>query len=259
MKATLTLLFLAVAGCSSAAPKTPDSVTEASVEEQKLDPHKAGRQLIDTRETEGHLDRAVRVLEYHATQKPQDAKLQVLAAEAYSRSLEDMGDRKKTDTARAKRLLTQGSAHAKAAVDLEPADATALYWQACLMLHQADVDKSLGTANKALALLEKADAADPKIDDGGPSRMKGRVYYEMPPLVGGSVSKAIANYKRSISFAPTMTTTHLWLGEAYEYAKHPDLARKEWETVVATKPRPGREKEDGADIKAAQEKLQKLK
>lgn len=253
MKRPWLFLILAIAGCATA-PETPDTFSEATEAEQKLD----ARKLLDEREKDGNLDRAVRVAEWQVAQKPKDEKIRLLAAEAYSRSLEDMGDKKKKDTAKAKRLLTQGALHAQAAIDLEPGNATAQYWRACILLHEADVGSSLGKAKEALVLLEKADAADPKIDDGGPSRMKGRVYYEMPPLVGGSLSKAVTNYKRSLSVAPNTITTHLWLGEAYADGKKPDLARKEWETVVASKPRPGHEKEDGADIKAAEEKLKAL-
>src|SRR6185295_5092020 len=157
MKKALALLLWAVAGCASV-PETPDTHGEATEEERKLDAAK----LLEEREKEGNLDRAVRVLEWQASQKPKDEKTRLLAAEAYSRSLEDMGEKKKTDTTKAKRLLTQGGLHAQAAIDIAPGNAAALYWRACLMLHQADVEGSLGKAKEAIALLEKADAADPK-------------------------------------------------------------------------------------------------
>jgi tetratricopeptide (TPR) repeat protein len=258
MNRPLTFLLLAVCGCA-AEPEIPDSATEPTATEQKLDPLKTGRELLDQREKDDNLDRAVRILEWHAGQKPKDEKVQLLAAEAYSRSLEVLGDRKKTDKTRARRLLTQGKLRGQAALDLAPADGVALYWRACLLLHEADIDASLGKAKEAIAMLEKAEAADPKTDDGGPARMKGRVYAEMPLLVGGSLSKAVANYKKSLAVAPDFITTRLWLGEAYADGKRPDLARKELEWVVAAKPRAGHEKEDGEDIQKAAERLKKLK
>ena len=78
-------------------------------------------------------------------------------------------------------------------------------------------------------------------------------------IIARRLSKAVASYKKSLQVAPDCITTHLWLGEAYADAKHPELAREHWEKVVATKPRPGHEKEDGDDIKKAQEKLKSLK
>jgi len=89
--------------------------------------------------------------------------------------------------------------------------------------------------------------------------MKGRIYQDLPGIFGGSTSKAISLYRKSLESDPDCITTHLWLGEAYADARKYDLARKELEWVVAAKPRPGHEKEDGDDQKEAAEKLKSLK
>jgi tetratricopeptide (TPR) repeat protein len=253
----LIFLLWALSGCAES-PSLPDSTTPATIEEKEQDPLKTGRELIDRREEPGNLDRAIRILEHHSTQDPDSAPLHLLAAEAYSRALEDLGDRKSQERDRVKRLLLGGKAHGDEAVRLEPTNGAALYWRACLLLHDADVSSSLGKAKEALSQLERAEALLPTIDEGGPSRMKGRVYYEMPGLFGGSLAKAIAHYKKALEWAPDCMTTHLWLGEAYRDAKKVDLAQAELERVLAAEPRPGHEKEDGADQKRAAELLKTL-
>ncbi|HVR86489.1 MAG TPA: hypothetical protein VMU54_19355 [Planctomycetota bacterium] len=258
MKRVRVFLLWALAGCAEPPPE-PEKPADPTVEERALDPLRVGREWIDQREQEGKLDQAIRVLDYHSAQKPQSAALHLLAAEACSRALEDLGERKSQERALVKRLLANGKFHGDEAVRIEPTNGAALYWRACLLLHEADVHSSLGTAKRALAELERAEALLPGIDQGGPARMMGRVYYEMPGLFGGSVAKAIAAYQRSLKIAPNCMTSHLWLGEAYLDARKPDLARAELEWVLAAPPRPGHEKEDGADQKEAREKLKGLR
>src|SRR5579872_4547451 len=119
MKRYLLLLLAAIWGCAEG-PSAPDLPIEASTEEREQDPLKAGRELIDEREEPGNLDRAIRLLEYHSTQKPQSAAIHILAAEAYSRALEDLEDRKSRERDRLRRLLAKGLPHGQEADRIEP-------------------------------------------------------------------------------------------------------------------------------------------
>ncbi|HUR38639.1 MAG TPA: tetratricopeptide repeat protein [Planctomycetota bacterium] len=261
MRRILILAVVAAAGCSD----TPDVEAEPSMigdvtsQEQTLDPVKTGRQLIEEREKDDNLNKAIRMLHWHATQKPQSADIALLAAEACSRALELLDPAKPSDRPRHQMLRQIGRNHADAAVRLAPDNGAARYWKGCMLLHEANAERSLGKTNQAIAELDKADALEPAVDDGGPSRMKGRVLSEMPSLFGGSLTKAVAAYRKALTLSANRITTHLWLGEAYLEAKKPDLARSELQWVVAAKPRPGHEKEDGAEQKEAAEKLNSLK
>ncbi len=259
MRRVCFVALLAVPGCFE--PETPEPPPKqvAPAEDRSADPIKTGRELIEQREKDDNLDRAIRLLEWHSSQAPDSAAIHLLAAEAYSRSLEALGDHKSEQKARVRQILAKAKSHADEAIRLDPKNGAAYYWKACLLLHQADVEKSLGLANQALKLLDQAETLQPGIDQGGPSRMKGRVYQDLPGIFGGSTSKAIGLYRKSLESAPECITTHLWLGEAFADAKKYDLARKELEWVVAAKPRPGHEKEDGDDQKEAREKLKALK
>ena len=259
MKRFLPIVLSLIAGCASGPEPAPDTTPDATPEEQQADPLKHGREWIDQRESGDNLDRAVRMLEWHAAKKPDSPQIQTLATEAYSRSIERLQENKANEQAKIQTLLARGKPHADAAIKLAPDSGETQYWRACLLLHEADYHQSLGKANEALALLDKAEVSAPKTDDGGPSRMKGRVLAEMPGLFGGSLKKAVESYKKSLQAAPNSITTHLWLGEAYNEGKKPDLARKEFEWVLAAKPREGHEKEDGADRKKAEDLLKTLK
>jgi tetratricopeptide (TPR) repeat protein len=259
MRRVCFVALLAVPGCFEPAEEPPQTPTQAApAPDRNVDPLKTGRELIENREKDDNLDRAIRLLEWHSSQNPQSAEIHLLTAEAYSRSLEALGDQKSQQKPKVRQVLAKAKPHADEALRLDPKNGAAYYWKACLLLHEADIEKSLGLANQALKLLDQAETLQPGIDQGGPSRMKGRVYQDLPGIFGGSTSKAIALYRKSLESDPDCITTHLWLGEAYADARKYDLARKELEGVVAAKPRPGHEKEDGDDQKEAAEKLKSL-
>src|SRR4051812_34866199 len=102
MRRILILAVLATAGCSDTpeVAAEPSPKEEITPQEQALDPVKAGRQLIDEREKDDNLNKAIRMLHWHAQQKPQSAEVQLLAAEACSRALELLDPAKPADRAR---------------------------------------------------------------------------------------------------------------------------------------------------------------
>jgi len=255
------LVLLFAVGCSST-PPMPQELAWQGVQltstEQKADPLPAARMLIDQRETAGNLDHAIALLNWHVERRPESAELHQLLAEAHSRCCEALDLEKQEDQSQHLYHRTEGMKHAQEALKLAPDSGPAHYWYATNLLHAADAERSLGRAKTALAELDRADKLSSDVDRGGPSRMRGKVLADMPGLFGGSTSKAIANFKRSIEISPDVPTTHLWLGQAYMDAKEPELARKELEWVVNAKPRPHREKDDAADKKKAQELLKKL-
>lgn len=260
-RALFVLTLLAGAACADTpGPADPPSTfQEPSAEDKKADPVKLGRRLIEEREQNDNRDKGIRLLHWHANQNPQSAELHLLAAEAISRALEPLDPKKTSDQARHQTLRQLGRPHADAAVKLAPDSGAAHYWRGALLLHEANAEQSLGKTHEAMAEFDKAEALDPKVDDGGPSRMKGKVLAEMPFLLGGSLTKAVAEYRKSLGVAPDRLTTHLWLGEAYLDAKKKDLARQELERVVSAKPRKGHEMEDGADQQEATDKLKQMK
>jgi tetratricopeptide (TPR) repeat protein len=259
--AAVVILGLLAVGCSTTPPATDNHAWQRiklSADEEKSDPLKAAPKLLEEREQPGKLDQAIALLNWHLQRTPESAPLHQLLAEAHSRAAEALDVQKKEDQPYHAYHAQEGIRHADEALRLSPNSGPAHYWRATNLLHAANLERSLGRAKDALKELDAADQISPEVDEGGPSRMRGKVLHDMPSLFGGSVSKAIANFQKSLKLAPNVGTTHLWLGEAYLSARKNDLARKELEWVAAAKPRPGHEKEDGENRQKAQDLLKKL-
>jgi tetratricopeptide (TPR) repeat protein len=258
---TVALAFFA-AGCASApvAPQdmSANGASHLTDEEKQKDPVPEVTRLLEQRETAGNLDHAIALLTWHVGQHPDSAPYHELLAEAHARSCEALDLKKSEDKAPHKVHRTEGLKHGEEAVKLDPQSGPAHYWYAANLLHAAEAESSLGRTNSALRQLDQADKLSPKIDAGGPARMRGRVLSQMPGIVGGSTKKAIANYQRSLELAPDCITTHLWLAEAYIDADKPDLARKELQWVASAKTRPEHQKEDNDDKQKARDLLKKL-
>jgi tetratricopeptide (TPR) repeat protein len=246
-------------GCASA-PVVPQNqpLIELTDEEKRKDPVPEATQLIEEREKPGKMDHAIRLLQYHVDQHPESGQLHELLAEVHARSCETLQLSKSEDRQLHREHRTEGIRQGEKAVTINPESGPAHYWLACNLLHAADAEKSVGRAKDALKHLDQAERLSPKLDEAGPARLRGKVLADMPGLFGGSTSKAIASYRRSLELFPDCITTHLWLAQAYLDAKNTDLARKELEWVTAAKAKPGHEKEDGEDIQKAQELLKKL-
>jgi tetratricopeptide (TPR) repeat protein len=258
MRRTVAIAWICMAAGCTPLPEPPPAEATPSLEDQRLDPLKIGPELIEARETPGNLERAITLFRWHLKQRPGSVDLNALLAEAHSRSCEALDLKKPEDRPRHLEHRTEGLRQAREAVRMDPGHAPAHYWLAALLLHAADAESSLAKAKEAIIHLNTADQLSPAIDDGGPSRLGGRLLQDMPGIVGGSYPKAIASYRRSLELAPAFLTTHLWLGQAYLETNRPDLARKELEWVAAAKLRKGHEKEDGDDKHKALELLKKL-
>jgi hypothetical protein len=73
----------------------------------------------------------------------------------------------------------------------------------------------------------------------------------------GSTPKAVAWYERAVGLAPEGLQGRLWLGDAYAAARQPGKAKAEWERILATPARAGREKEENGIRTEAKARLSK--
>lgn len=260
-RAILAGVFLAC-GCAgestSPFPVAGGPAVSLAAGEQSHGASAAARRLIDRPDDPGNLDRAIALLEGHLERGPRSAERLILLAEAHSRKAERLDLGKADDRPRHQKQRTEGRRLAEEALQASPNDGIVHYWLAALLLHAADAERSLGRAKEALRHLDRAEELAPAVDQGGPSRLRGKVLQDLPGLFGGSTSRAIASYRRSLAIAPDCITTHLWLGEAYAAQRNVDAARKEFEWVSAAALRPGHEKEDDDDRRRARESLRKL-
>jgi tetratricopeptide (TPR) repeat protein len=250
------ILLLALGACATeeAEPMDPGEILAA---DRSADPVKLGRQLIDQRETPGSLDRAITLLEWHAKEHPEVVEVRLLAAEAHARACDLLDNTKSDQKKRHQQHQTQGRFHASSAVSRSPENGPAHYWFGACLLFAADDEQSYSRLKEALAELTRAEKLDPKVDEGGPARMIGRIYQETPGgFLLGSRPKAMEWYHKSIGVSPNFPLTHLWLAETLAKDSKSKEAHAEIDIVLKAHPVPGHEKEL-ADVKAKADALLK--
>jgi len=238
--AVLTLLILSTQDVPHPAEPAPSEWTA----EEKADPVGAARHRIEQRETAGSLDRAAVLLDWRKGHGPESAEVLALLSQVHYRIGELPNPGKAEDRRRLRLARENGLKEARDAIRLEPGRADAHYWLGCLLLQTADVEQSYSRLKEALPEFREAQRLDPKVDEGGPARMLGRIYQETPgwPLLG-SRAEAIRWFTKSLEAAPEAIQTHLWLGQTCAKDGQVQRARAELEKVTAARPRPGHEKE----------------
>lgn len=99
---------------------------------------------------------------------------------------------------------------------------------------------------------------DEKYQAGSAYMVLGQLYLEAPRILGGDVSKSISYLEKGIKIAPENDLMRAKLAAAYAAAHRDEDARKQIETLIATKPSPEYQpeyEEAVADAKKIQEKL----
>jgi tetratricopeptide (TPR) repeat protein len=56
---------------------------------------------------------------------------------------------------------------------------------------------------------------DPTVDQGGPHRALGKMYLELPGILGGSVHKSVDHLRQAVSLGPEFADNYLFLAQAY--------------------------------------------
>jgi len=99
---------------------------------------------------------------------------------------------------------------------------------------------------------------DEKYQSGSAYMVLGQLYLEAPRILGGDVSKAISYLEKGIKIGPDNDLMRAKLAAAYAAAHRNEDARKQIETLIATKPSPEFQPEYNeavADAKKTEEKL----
>ncbi|MDD5222897.1 MAG: TRAP transporter TatT component family protein [bacterium] len=124
----------------------------------------------------------------------------------------------------------KGVEAAKNAILINDKEPGAHYW---LAVNWAEYGKAKGII-KSLSLikpirqeLNKVKDLDEKYLNGGYYRVNGKVYCEVPGLLGGDRKKCYEYYRKSIEIAPQHLVNHLFLAEAYFEDKDKEKAREE--------------------------------
>ena len=80
--------------------------------------------------------------------------------------------------------------------------------------------------------LETVLRLDPAFMDGSADRALGRWYFRVPRLVGGDRKLSEAHLRKSLSYNPSSTVSHFFLGELLEDEGRTGEARAEFQQVI---------------------------
>lgn len=140
-----------------------------------------------------------------------------------------------------KRIFEQGIYHAKKAVQADPNKPEGHYWLGiCYGVYgeARGVLKSLSLVKPIKQEMNAVLAIDPAYDDGGPDRVLGRVYHELPGFAGGSKKKSLEHLLKSKELGPRVGLTRIYLADTYLSLDDVVKAREELEFVLAMEPDP---------------------
>lgn len=113
---------------------------------------------------------------------------------------------------------------------------------------------SLGVIEPLKQNMETAIKLDPAFEQGGPHRALGKMYHELPALLGGSLDKSLEHLKEAVRLSPKFAENHFFLAETYSSKKEYALAQESLNTVLdLTKEAP-----HGQDIHSIREGAREL-
>lgn len=73
--------------------------------------------------------------------------------------------------------------------------------------------KSIGIIDPLRENMEIAARLNPKVDHGGPYRALGKLYFELPVILGGDKNRALDYLKRAVENGPLFMENYLYLAE----------------------------------------------
>jgi tetratricopeptide (TPR) repeat protein len=151
-------------------------------------------------------------------------------------------------------IFQKGIDWSKTAIEINPKQAGGYFW---LGVNDAKYGEARGILKSLFLVGPIKDAMhqvisiDPGYEYGGAYRVLGRMYFKLPRFVGGGMDKAFSNLKKSLEYAPNITTTHLFLAEVYMAQNDYMLAQQELNVILNTSPIPGLEPEMQQDKASA--------
>ncbi len=132
-------------------------------------------------------------------------------------------------------IFSQGIYYAKRSVELEPEKPDGYYW---LGVNYGVYGEARGVLNSLFLVddikeaMNKVIELDRAYEDGGPDRVMGRVYFELPGFAGGSKKKSLEHLQKSLEYGPNDPLTRYYLADTYLGLKEVDKARGELDFIL---------------------------
>lgn len=165
------------------------------------------------------------------------------------------------DKQRKMELFTKGKEWGEEAVKRNPQSAGAHYWLAANLGKWAQahgVMKSLKSKGEIESNLLEVKQIDPTYYYGGADRILGRMYYELPKILGGGKKKAEEHLRASLKIAPDYSMTLVFLAELLADSGRKDEAKTVLQKLMGSQAMPGFERELKDDQAEGKKLLEKL-
>jgi Flp pilus assembly protein TadD len=175
------------------------------------------------------LERDLKAAREALQQTPSDPKLLIKLAAIYL----DLGEDLYTDKAQKLAAFEEGARQAKAALELQEADAEAHYLYAANLGSASEV-KGMAASLLALDEIKKhaARALALRKDYVPALHMAGMMLEELPQFMGGNKTIALDYVKRAVALAPNYSHARLDLAKMYLQRKDQDAAKRELVAVM---------------------------
>lgn len=139
------------------------------------------------------------------------------------------------------KVFEDGIGRAKAAVALRPDGVEGHFWLGVLYGVYGEargVLKSLFLVDDILSAMETCLRLDPSVEDWGPYRVLGRLYFKLPGFKGGDNRKSREYLEKCLTAEPANELTRLYLAETYRALGMTQEARAQLNHILSTPPDP---------------------
>ncbi len=124
---------------------------------------------------------------------------------------------------------------AKRAIQLNSQSAGGFFFKGVCEGKLGEVDgvwSSLGVIEPLKQNMETVIKIDPAFEQGGPHRALGKMYHELPLVLGGSLDKALEHLKEAVRLGPQFAENYFLLAETYYSRKEYQPAQAALNTVL---------------------------
>lgn len=165
------------------------------------------------------------------------------------------------DSSEQDKAFREGIEAGKLAVNLQDAKPEGHFWLGANYggKAQTSILAGLSEIDEIKREMETVLKIDEGFQSGSAYMVLGQVYLQAPRMLGGDVEKATGYLEKGIKFGPDNALLRLRLAQAYAAANRTDDARKQIDTLLATKPATGYEPEYNEAVTEARKLQEKIK
>lgn len=186
-------------------------------------------QQLQTADSPSEMLKVSTIIQESLAQAPSSSDLMWRLAKAYYKLGTEAG------RATRKEYFISCAEQAKKAVQLNNQSAGGFFFKGVCEGKLGEVDgiwSSLGVIEPFKKNMETVIKIDPAFEQGGPHRALGKMYHELPQVLGGNLDKALEHLKEAVRLGPHYPENYFLLAETHYGRKEYQLAQEALNTVL---------------------------